>query len=139
MSRLLAAMLLVGCTSDPVALETSLDPDAGMDSCADESVVRALVFERSCTASPCHDSNAPKAGLDLESPGIEERVRNQPSIQSDCGERVLVVPGLARASFLMDKVLGTHGECGDPMPIDDDISLEEQRCLVEWIDSMQSD
>ena len=96
-------VLLGACATDAPFVE-----DGGMDdadlSCAFESVVRARVFEPNCTDSSCHDSTRPRAGLDLERPGITERVVNQPSVDRECGDRILVVPGVARASFLMDKV-----------------------------------
>ena len=110
--------------------------DAGVDSCVFEGVVRARVFTPRCADSQCHDRQRPKAGLDLERPGIANRIAGQRSVQSECRERLVIVPGVARASFLMDKVLGMHGECGDSMPPDDPLTLDEQRCLVEWIDAM---
>ncbi len=128
------ASLLLGCTSGPAE-----DFDGGFDadlSCAFESVVIERVFEPNCGDSRCHDSNRPRAGLDLVSTGLAQRLINEPSRLSECGEPILVVPGVARASFLMDKVLGSHGDCGDSMPPDETLSLEDQRCLVEWIDSM---
>ena len=92
-----------------------------------------------CGASDCHDERRPAAGLDLVSPEPSSRLVGVTSIHDDCEERELVVPGVAPASFLMDKVLGTQrAGCGDPMPsATTSLTIEERRCLVEWIDSME--
>jgi len=148
MSRLALAvvthsvLLLVGCDVEIQPLRPDggsvsvSDAGLGALTCADEAMVRARVFEVHCADSDCHDADRPRAGLDLVSPGIRSRVVGRRSVHDACGSREIVVPGLAPASFLLDKVLGTEGECGDPMPLDANLTLEERRCLVEWIESM---
>ena len=120
-----------------------LRPDAGATdadlsslSCEDEAGVRARVFEVHCGSGDCHDEDRPRAGLDLVSPGVTTRLRTLTSVHEDCEGRPIVEPGSARGSFLLEKVLGTHGSCGDPMPLEGALSLEERRCLVQWIDAM---
>ncbi|RZO60272.1 MAG: hypothetical protein EVA89_13485 [Sandaracinaceae bacterium] len=136
------ALLLVACGSDPVA---PLRPDSGATdanlaslSCAEEEGVRRGVFERYCGDADCHDADRPEAGMDLVTPGVTERLSNRNSVIEGCEERVVVVPGVARASFMLDKVLATQGGCGDPMPLEGDLPLEGRRCLVEWIDALEA-
>lgn len=137
---LAAAALLGACDGGPVApLRPDAAPpaDAPLAACASEPGVRARVFAPRCGDSDCHDADRPRAGLDLVSPGVAGRLAGVRSVHDPCADRQLVVPGVARASFLLDKVLGTQGECGDPMPLEAPLSLEERRCLVEWIDAMR--
>jgi len=136
------ALASLGCDAEslePLRPDGGAAPDAAWAgaSCADEAVVRARVFEARCADSDCHDADDPEAGLDLVSPGIRARVEAARSVHEDCADRALVVPGNSRASFLMDKVLGLEATCGDPMPLEGDLSLAQRRCLVEWIDAMQ--
>jgi len=133
------ALLLVACGSDVAPLRPDAgarDADLSSLSCLEEEGVRARVFERHCADADCHDADDPEAGLDLVSPGVTERIRDRPSILEGCGDRILVRPGNARASFMLDKVLALEGMCGDPMPAEGELPLEGRRCLVEWIDAM---
>lgn len=135
------ALVVAGC--DGASL-TPLRPDGGApadatfsaSSCADEAVVREQVLTPRCGGGECHGGARPKAGLDLEQPGLATRLAGARSIHEACGDRALVVPGVARASFLVDKILGREGACGDPMPLEGSLSLEERRCLVTWIDAL---
>lgn len=140
-SALVAAMSLAAC--DATSL-TPLRPDAGPardasfdpGSCIDEAVLREQVLVPRCAGADCHGGDRPKAGLDLERPGLATRLSGARSIHDDCASRELIVPGVARASFLLDKVLGLEGACGDPMPLEGALTLDERRCLVEWIDAL---
>lgn len=138
---LIAALLLAACTPEsggPARPDAGSPPDAGPIpmSCDDESIAIARVLRPRCGDADCHDEDRPKAELDLVSPGIDSRVIGSRSIHDACAERQLVVPGVPQASFLFDKVLALEGECGDPMPLDTELTLEERRCLVEWIGAM---
>ncbi|MCA9609545.1 MAG: hypothetical protein KC619_28295 [Myxococcales bacterium] len=140
---LLAALALAACDGSVLV---PLRPDAGdaidatfaAEQCMEEGVLRARVLVPRCGGSDCHGGARPKAGLDLEAPGLAARLVGAPSIHEGCGDRTLVVPGVARASFLVDKVLGLEGTCGDPMPLEGELTLEERRCLVAWIDGLPS-
>lgn len=109
-----------------------------LSSCVDEAFVRERILLRRCVDGPCHGRRNPQANLDLQREGAGDRMMGVTSIHEACADRELVVPGQARASFLMDKVLGLQGSCGDLMPPTGGmLSLEERRCLVTWIDSME--
>jgi hypothetical protein len=126
---LAAVAVCVGCDVDPAATQEPLQSAL----CVDEAYVVQQITGPSCAAAGCHDADEPKADLDLVSSGLAERLADRSSIHPLCRDRAIVVPGVPQASFLMDKVLGSHGPCGDPMP---ELSLEERRCLVTWIGSL---
>lgn len=122
-----------------VSSDASIDAATGVvpeGPCLTEADVVAVVFAPSCAGSACHDARRPKAGLDLATPGVAERMIGARSIHDACAERLLLVPGDPAASFLMDKVLGRQGACGDPMPELGDLDPAQRRCLAEWIASM---
>jgi len=134
------AAACAGPTIEPLRPDGGpLPTDAGPLDCSDEDAVRIGLLQPRCGDSDCHDDRRSAADLDLISAGLSERIVGMTSIHEDCTDRELLVPGVARASFLMDKVLGTHRTtCGDPMPsATDPLSMAERRCLVEWIDSLQ--
>ncbi len=138
---LCGALALGACapTIEPLRPDGGPSIDAGPLDCSNEEAVRAGLLQQRCGASDCHDDERPAAGLDLVSPEPSARLVGETSIHDECADRELVVPGVARASFLMDKVLGTQDtRCGDPMPsATTSLSVEERRCLVEWIDSLR--
>lgn len=135
--------LAAGCagpTIEPLRPDGGPPPtDAGPLDCTDGDAVRVGLLQPLCGDSDCHDDRRSAAELDLVSPGLSERLMGQTSIHEECAGREIVVPGVARASFLMDKVLGTHDtRCGDPMPSSTtSLSVEERRCLVQWIDALR--
>lgn len=137
---LLVGGMVGGCagpTIDPLRPDGGPAVDAGPLDCTDADAVRTRLLQWRCGDGDCHDERRPAADLDLVSPGLNERLVGATSVHERCVGRPLVVPGVARASFLMDKVLGTHGRCGDPMPsATTALSPEERRCLALWIDAI---
>lgn len=147
MTRVLLAAAL-GCCSgmgcaEPHHLEPMHELDAGVDaseiSCATDEGVIARVFSATCTSRGCHGSVGARARLDLESPGLSERIRGAQSVHMACRERLLVVPGNPPASFMIDKILGEADGCGDPMPLRGRLSAAERRCVSEWIAAMPAE
>ncbi len=139
LAALVAVVALAGCDDAATPARPVALPDAGPGvsmSCADEAAVVAQVLRPRCADADCHDADEPKAELDLVSPGVSARVVAARSIHDACRDRAIVVPGVPQASFLFDKVLATEGECGDPMPLDSSLTLDERRCLAEWIGAM---
>ena len=89
------------------------------------------IFDANCVA--CHQSGAAQQGLNLESGSAYAAVVNHRSAVVD---RVLVVPGSPTTSYLMLKVLGTHGEVGGKgvrMPMVGDLSPADIQALRDWI------
>lgn len=149
MSRALALLAVLGaCTAGEGPAGASTPTDAGLargdgavggGPCLTEADVAAAVFAPSCAGSACHDARRPKAGLDLATPGIAERLRDVRSIHDACAERLLLVPGDPAASFLVDKVLGRQGSCGDPMPELGNLAPAQRQCLAEWVAALPID
>ena len=134
--RVAWVLVLAACSSGEGPAGSDLDAGTFDGPCLDEADVRARVFVPSCTSSACHDARRPKAGLDLRTPEVTARLIGVRSIHDACAERLLLVPGDPAASFLMDKVLGQQGECGEAMPDLGALEPAQRRCIAEWIAAM---
>ncbi len=89
------------------------------------------IFDANCVA--CHQSGAAQQGLNLESGRAQAAIVNHRSAVVD---RVLVVPGSPASSYLLLKVLGTHGEVGGKgvrMPMTGDLTSADIQSLRDWI------
>ena len=89
------------------------------------------IFDANCVS--CHQSGAAQQGLNLESGRSHAAIVNHRSAVVD---RVLVVPGSAASSYLLLKVLGTHGEVGGKgvrMPMAGDLPTSDIQSLRDWI------
>ena len=111
--------------------------DSGDFVCVSEEDVVRHVFTPTCATSRCHDADVPSARLDLQTPGITERLVGRVSVHRRCQDQMLLVPGDPASSFLMRKVLGMQGNCGDPMPNRGDISPAQRRCIAAWIQNAE--
>ena len=129
--------LLGACGGDVTMTQDGSIDDGAIDAedfvCTTEQDVSRFVFAPSCATSRCHDADIPSARLDLETPGVTERIAGRASVHRRCADQVLLVPGDPAASFMMRKVLGTHGSCGDPMPNRGEITPAQRRCIAAWI------
>lgn len=106
----------------------------------------------------CHLAGAsdptPAAGLDLKTDGIEARVFGQRPTYGDiscdnpdggplpvlcvptgCDQNArLIEPGNPAGSFLFKKLAGTHGDCGEAMPLlPGKLDAAGRACLEAWI------
>lgn len=110
-------------------------PKGGDGGAGDSCDVPAL-FARSCGSAACHneaDKN-PAAGLDLISPGFEERLVLVNA--KDCSG-FYADPSDPTESLLYTKVAGTS-ECGAPMPLGaDPLTPAEVLCIRDWISGLQ--
>src|SRR5258706_4298859 len=94
------------------------------------STVQPL-FDANCVS--CHQSGAAQQGLSLESGSSYAAIVNHRSTVVD---RALVVPGSPTSSYLLLKVLGTHGEVGGKgvrMPMGGDLPSADIQRLRDWI------
>lgn len=119
------AALASGC---PGELE---DPDRFIDggfTCPD---VPNELFKNSCGgAKICHEGAEPAAGLDLVSPGVEERLIDKKG--RDC-PGILVDPVLPESSLIYTK-LSPSTSCGSPMPLGRPaFTAAELECVRNWI------
>ena len=95
------------------------------------------VFAQSCSGGACHSAGTKAGGLDLASPGVQTRLVN--ALSKGCTDKVLVSPGDAAGSYLLDKLRGAGDVCGVPMP-KGGAPLDAARinCVTDWIDSLGS-
>jgi len=96
------------------------------------------LFASSCAGSGCHGADAPRANLDLESPGLDDRLFHVLGT-STCDERKLVVPGHPEESLLYIKVTDSSPFCGDQMPPGRSLSKSELACLKNYIEVAGTD
>lgn len=92
----------------------------------------APAIARSCATARCHGAAAPAGGLDLVArPGM-------PYESAYVALRAHVVPGRARASALVERVLGRELDAPAPLagtcPGEPALSSEERVTLTRWID-----
>jgi hypothetical protein len=108
--------------------------------CIDEiaptlTAIQADVFEISCTASSCHDANAPAEMLDLSSLGASETNLIDVDAEQVAGKRV--TSGDSSASYLMNKLLGEGMAAGTtqmPQLDPDGLCTPKIDAVREWID-----
>ena len=131
---MLAALTLLGC---PNPADSDAGETEGEVCDADLDQVRAEILVPQCTSEFCHDADAPAAGLDFtrSSAGIAAQLVHVPS--SVCADWVRVVPGDPKRSILLAKLLDPP-PCGEPMPIDGELSDYEIACISRWIDEAAS-
>jgi len=96
--------------------------------------------ENNCTEGGCHGAH-PAAGLDLLSPGVEERLVGVAATGEDCGGSPLVDPADPGNSLFLQKIdserfsLGLA--CGGIMPIGSEgVSGEDLECFEKWVVAM---
>ncbi|MEM6958134.1 MAG: hypothetical protein AAF411_11945 [Myxococcota bacterium] len=136
--RALALACALAACGDDAGGASTLDFGVDADrSCQTDEGVRAVVFEPSCGTSRCHDADRPRADLDLVSDGFAERLMSATSVHPRCRERALVLPGDPADSLLIEKILGTHGACGDPMPPRDALTPVQRSCVAEWVVALE--
>jgi hypothetical protein len=125
-------LLLASCTSEdssaPVDSESEPEPEP-----EPECDVPSL-FEVKCGNAICHSAGeSTAAGLDLTSPGVEERLVGQPG-KSCAG--TLAEPADPEGSLLYMKVLDSPS-CGARMPLNGEaLSDDEKSCLRDWISGL---
>ena len=146
LAGVLVATVGLGCVADPgpefpagapPGPGSNLGPGGGDEGggggCSTADVINT-VFAVSCTGGGCHDAQEPKAGLDLASAGVEARLADSAARQ--CNNKVLVSPGNAAGSYLLDKLQG-DASCGAPMPLGGaPLSATAINCVADWIDGM---
>jgi hypothetical protein len=92
------------------------------------------MFEEKCGGGICHSNGeSTAAGLDLTSPGVEQRVSSAPG--SGC-VGVLADPADPEGSLLYTKVLDAP-TCGSRMPLNGEpLTEDELSCMRDWISGL---
>lgn len=114
----------------------------------------AAIIQNSCALTACHDTMYNRAELDFKTPGYEQRIVNAPATFTeitcpDPAGGVLPVPCMPAScpqgallintttpseSWMLKKLQGVHGDCGDAMPLPPGkVTAEEKACLESWI------
>jgi hypothetical protein len=135
-------VVLTGCISDDGELDVTeeepppREPPPGSDPTAPDDLECDIpsLFEVRCGGAVCHSAGlSTAAGLDLTSPGVEERIVGQPG-QSCAG--TLAEPADPEGSLLYLKVLDMPS-CGARMPLSGTpLSEDEVTCLRDWISGL---
>jgi hypothetical protein len=117
---------VVGCKPGSPALGQAPRCDATTES------IRQTIFAPLCATGVCHSAARPALFLDLESPGVVERLSGAAS--NGCLQKTLVVPGDPEASYLIEKVVLDLPGCGIKMPQGlPPLTDAELACLRSWI------
>lgn len=91
------------------------------------------ILADSCGTTGCHDDTTQaQMGLDLISPGVEDRVVDVPAMAPGCTDRILVVAGDPDSSYLIAK-LGVLDICGSQMPLLESLTAQEIETLRQWV------
>jgi len=113
------------------------DDDAGAVDAGGGGEVPSCVTEafEKCGTSACHGAGAPQ--VDLLSPGVVERLVDQPSLAGGiCEDRVYIATDGTES--LMLKKLSTTNDCGTPMPFGRSLATpyEDYDCIEAWVISL---
>ncbi|MBC8069455.1 MAG: hypothetical protein IAG13_14055 [Deltaproteobacteria bacterium] len=130
---------MLSSVSFALALSTSFAPDANAAPIGDPALEAEVqkIFDDACTM--CHsgggDPTDPGA-LDL-SPGT---LTAMIGVKSAVSDKLLVSPSNPKASYLMDKMLGTAAMKGDLMPQGmDPLSKAQLETVSKWIAALPAD
>jgi hypothetical protein len=108
---------------------------AGLVACEDR--IQEL-FTKTCSSSGCHSGEQPAQGLDLASPGVEERLIGVVPTGAGCSG-VLVDPQSPVQSLLYLKLTALP-PCGLPMPFGGErLSARDLDCVRTWIAGLATD
>lgn len=150
----LSALLLAACPSDSGESDTENSGESGTESSTSDTTTTATetgsetetgttdeplecdvpeLFVNRCGSQTCHGGgDASASGLDLVSPGVENRVSGQPGINCP---GTLADPSDPRDSILYTKV--SEPTCGVLMPIGGEmLNDDELTCLEFWISGL---
>ena len=74
------------------------------------------IFSNSCAISGCHTGGSPAGSMNLSSGQSYSNLVGVPVNAAACSTRIRVVAGNVAASYIIDKLLGNAGICGNMMP-----------------------
>jgi len=116
--------------SPPAGTGTLPGTDTGQGGCSSAQVL--AIFTASCGS--CHGATSPTDGLDLVSANLGVRLANKASV--GCTGKVIVDPGNAASSYLLDKLQG-DATCGVQMPKGKPaLDATSINCVADWIDGL---
>ena len=131
---LLGAVLLGGCPGDLDNPECF--PDQSAPRCTIPDFDPVTYFADSCSGSACHGSDHPPDDVnvvDLVSDGVFERLTGQFASATACADIAVIDEGNWQNSFLIRKLRGQQGSCGDRMPYAGTLPEPELQCIGRWL------
>jgi hypothetical protein len=111
------------------------DDDAGaVDAGGEVPGCVTEAFEK-CGTAACHGAGAPQ--VDLLSPGVVDRLVDQPSLAGGICENRVFIPTDGAESLLLKK-LSTTNDCGTPMPFGRSLGTPypDYDCIEAWVTSL---
>jgi hypothetical protein len=99
------------------------------------------IFEAASSCKLCHAAAIKLGGLDLESPSRAARLKDapakhldsaRPDAQCPVGDK-LIDSSNVENSWLLKKITGRQGTCGDAMPLGVPLNEAERQCLTAWV------
>ncbi|MEQ9318918.1 MAG: hypothetical protein RIF41_07140 [Polyangiaceae bacterium] len=108
----------------------------GAGACPD---IETELFPQRCTdGTNCHTADFEAAGLDLESPGIGERIVNAPAVGADCMGMPMADPNDPTGSIIYNVLTDDSCSPFGQMPFGGDpLSQAEIDCVEEWITTLE--
>lgn len=142
--------LLTGCLPADLENPEQYPPLGGGNGGGAPSCVTRAFKAANCNIPACHSSTAiapAAAGLDLTGSGtaLADKLIDKPAEHRDVVERdggppvvcnegdLLINTANPAESWLLKKINGTHGTCGDAMPVGFTLSATDKQCIVDWI------
>lgn len=131
------AALLAACPGEIESPERFLTGSSGGGGpCPDIPTL----FAETCTSIGCHNATEMAEDLDLESPGVEERVAGVPGTDT-CDNTILADPNDPAGSLLVLK-LHPAPPCGSQMPLlvpkDELFTAHQISCVEQWIATLEA-
>jgi hypothetical protein len=121
-------LVLMGC-ADAAKMRPVVHLDAG---CENPSQFVAWT----CGAEDCHEPSNPAGVADFVSPGVAERLIDQPPM--DCAGHLLIDSAHPAASLLLNKITG-NPVCGMQMPfMRPALTAAEAACVTAFVDELLS-
>jgi hypothetical protein len=127
---LAVSTLLAGC---PGSLE---DPELflGDAGCPD---IPSTLLVPTCGITGCHGAKSPQAGLDLASPGVEDRLVDR-TASTGCADGIYV-PKVNPTSGVFYQKLTDSPPCGSRMPFTGNALTDAQlACVANWVNAIAS-
>jgi hypothetical protein len=102
----------------------------GVPLCSTPMEIQTKIVLPKCAT--CHGAMNPRAGLDLVSAGVKDRLLARMAMNPMCNGRALVVADPTPTGVLFDKLTGAA--CGNQMPfMGMPLSAAEVQCMRDWI------
>ena len=127
-------------TPEDEPADASSDGDVPVEGCD----MTAILRKNACSSGGCHGEQ-PQGGVDLLSPGIEQRLVGVASTTGACAGRLLVDPAQPEESLILQLIdpvsFAKADHCGVMMPFGSraGVSAGDLSCFQQWVGTMSRD